>query len=108
MKACSNTGDFMRVLVLFTDGVMFRGLPLTEEVIAELQTLTATARAPILEGERQVLIGPWAARVLDDGRVAASVLFTYQNEPPFAGATKALFFIETDGRWLIDEWTESV
>lgn len=82
---------------------MFRGLPMTEEMVAELKALATATPIPAPEGKRQVLIGPWAVRVLDDGRVAAAVLFTSENEIPFAEATKALFFVRRDGRWLIDE-----
>ena len=109
LEACINTGDFLRVLALFSDdGAMVRDWPLTDEFTAEFRAMEEATPSPVPEGSRQMLIGLWAARMLHDGRVAAAVLFTYENETPFAEATKALFFVEKDGRWQIDEWTESV
>ena len=95
-------------LALFSDDAHVRGWPKTEEIVAELRDLATTTPVSAPAGQRQTLIGPWGVRMLDDGRVAAAVLFTFEHELPFAEATKALFFVQLDGRWLIDEWTETV
>ncbi len=59
-------------------------------------------------GRRQVLTGPWHVEILDDGRVMAAVRFSVEDDVTYPSSTKALFFVDQDGRWLIQEMTDFI
>ena len=110
LEACINTGDQLRVYALFSDDLFQQ--PLNEEAVAELKAeLTALANAtptPIPAGQRQILSDPWHVEILEDGRVMAAVRFSSENETNYPTSTKALFFIQEEGQWLIEEMVDFV
>ena len=110
LEACINTGDQLRVYALFSDDLFQQ--PLNEEAMAELEAeLTALANVtptPNPAGQRQILSDPWHVEILEDGRVMAAVRFSYESETDYPASTKALFFIQQEGQWLIEEMVDVV
>ena len=105
IEACMNAGDLLRYLALFSDDWL--RLPIdVETATAELAAKTPT---PVPEGRRAAYIGPWHVEILDDGRVLAAVLPTFEDEPnPDPSRTQVWLFIKHDGRWLVDELIDNV
>lgn len=107
LEACFNSGDLLRVYALFSDD-QFRLMPWTDEIVAELTALGTRKPTPARVGQRQVLQGPWHVEKLDDGRVMAAVLFGAEDGIAYQSSTKALFFVNRDGQWLIQEMTDFI
>ena len=106
LEACINAGDELRVMSLSSD-ILFQQMPKSDEIVAELTALASRTPSPAPEGKRQVLIGPWHVQELADGRVLAAVLFTIENEPlPDPIHTKAIYFVQQNEQWLIQEMNE--
>ena len=89
--ACTNAGDLPRAASLWSDDYVRRLLGgLSIEVLTELSTPT-----PLPEVDQAVLKSVQDVRVLDDGRMSAVVTTT--------DATSLVVFVESDGRYLIDD-----
>jgi hypothetical protein len=102
LEACLNSGDQLRLYALYSDET-FRRIPRTDEILEELATLKTATPLPVPAEQRQILIGPWYMRLLDDGRVLAAVQFSIADETLQPGSTKALLFVRQGDPWLIDE-----
>lgn len=98
--ACTNAGETRRVLSLFSDNrvrAFFagRGAPTSEEIGAVLE-LPAT---PVAEAAQLELVSVTDPRGLPNGGVGALVE-TRSGETTFVDF---VYFVEQDGRWLIDD-----
>lgn len=107
--ACINAGDTFRSLAVVTDDFLRQqlgGLTPSVEELAELeaQLAAAAAASPVaLDGPNQGgLVAVRDARRLPNGRVGALVMVEAAglDAPP---DTAFFLFVETDGRWLIDD-----
>lgn len=89
--ACINAGDLMRAAALWSDDYIRHSLGgLPEEALVSLSTPT-----PLPEVDRAILQMVDEVRLLDDGRFTAVVTTT--------DATSLVVFVESDGRYLIDD-----
>lgn len=111
LEACINANDPLRFYALFTNEALAEPMP--PDVFAEFEAdLAASAHktpTPIAVGARQVLSRPWHVVTFPDGRVMAAVRFRFEGDTaPNSGTTKAVFFIKSGDRWLIQEMTDFV
>lgn len=89
--ACLNAGDLLHVTALWSDDYVKRtlgGLP--AEVLGHVATPT-----PLIEDDRAILESISDVRLLNDGRVTAVVTTD--------DATSLVVFVESNGRYLIDD-----
>ena len=101
--ACLNAGDLPRVLALYTDRAIVELFlaPIGGEATAQ-QILDALGAPEVVpEDQRTVLISVDDVRVLPDGRIAALITGDDRSNPRPAGPA-LIFFVEVDGRWLVD------
>lgn len=123
LVACSNAGDSMRRLALFSDANVRAAYP--QGPTETLATLAATPLA-VPEPERVALLSVADAQLLTDGRASAVVSIdnpgAHSHGPvatvapgasvppaPAAGHDKAtLVFVQAGDRWLIDEVQRTV
>jgi len=124
LVACSNAGDALRRLALFSDANVRAAYPQ-----GPTQTLEIMAATPLAvpEAERVALLSVAAVRLLPDGRASAVVGIdnpgAHSHGPPpgaspVAGAatpappaghdTATLVFVREGDRWLIDEVRRTV
>ncbi|MEA2524979.1 MAG: hypothetical protein QOF73_2206 [Thermomicrobiales bacterium] len=101
--ACLNAGDNARVLALYTDrglldllGGAIVGGATAQQVLDALGTAQ-----PLPEDQRTLLYGIDDVRVLPDGRVAALIIGDDLAKPNPPGPA-LIYFVEVDGRWLVD------
>jgi hypothetical protein len=111
LVACSNTGDILRGLALFTDGYLRRTLNpsgrLTPEDAIDLIAPYATP-IPLVPEQMVRLVAVRDVVALPDGRVAA-VAVTDGGIPNPPGVTvDLLVFVTVGDRWLIDETVSNV
>jgi hypothetical protein len=111
LVACSNTGDVLRGLALFTDDYLRRTLDPTGQLTAEAAiALIAPYATPIPLAPAQLvrLVEVRDITLLPDGRVAA-VSVTDGGIPDPPGVTvDLLVFVKAGDRWLIDETVANV
>lgn len=109
LVACSNAGDTMRRLALYSDDRVRKAYP--EGPTTALERIAGTA-VPVPAGDRVALLDVTEARRLPDGRLAARVtidnpqLHTHGPATPGANLQQEaalLVFVEEAGRWRIDE-----
>ena len=101
--ACSNAGDYLAQMALFTDeGVQFFGPEESDATEEDIRSFFAdTPVEPLPEDEREVFPGLTDVQVLEDGRIGA-IFGASANDP---GAVYVIF-VEVDGRFLIDSAIE--
>ena len=101
--ACSNAGNYLAQMALFTDeGVQFFGPEESDATEEDIRRFFAdTPVEPLPEDEREVFPGLTNVQVLDDGRIGA-IFGASANDP---GAVYVIF-VEVDGRYLIDSAIE--
>jgi len=99
--ACFNAGDFARLSALFTDDYWRREVDALAEKADEFAGAVAAPPAPVAPGSRERLIEVRQIEILADGRVGALVVFS--NPKDTAPDPDFLYFVQTEGRWLVDE-----
>ena len=101
--ACENAGATLRTLALYSDGFLRRyfGQP---GLFTESRYAAMTTPRP-LPPERQVaLVEVRDGRRLPDGRAGAVVVVDDPIDPPDRPPSASfLFFVEENGRWLVDD-----
>src|SRR5215218_8912319 len=109
LVACSNAGDILRRLALYSDDRLRFAYP--DGPTRALETIAETP-LPLAEAERVALVSVEDLRQLADGRVSALVTVdnpASHSHDPQAAATASqqevarLIFIQEAGRWRIDE-----
>ena len=109
LVACSNAGDILRRLALYSDDRLRFAYP--DGPTRALETIAETP-LPLAEAERVALVSVEDLRQLADGRVSALVTVdnpASHSHGPQAAATASqlevarLIFIQEAGRWRIDE-----
>lgn len=109
MVACSNAGDILRRLALYSDNRLRYAYPdgPTKALVA-----IAAQPLPLALADRVALLGVEDVRVLPDGRVIARVKVDnpamHSHDPNVAAAAAQqeaarLIFVKQNGRWLVDE-----
>ena len=112
MVACSNAGDILRRLALYSDDRLRFAYP-----DGPTQALEAIAKTPLplTQFERVALLGVDDVRTLDDGRVSARVIvdnpalhshdpaLTAQQAQQIQQEAARLIFVREAGTWRIDE-----
>ncbi len=110
LVACTNSGNTLRRLPLFTDMQMKDMFPMGMD--ARLTQLTTGAMEPLPEDQQVGLQDVQSIRWLADGRIAADVIFTDpasvgisldDERPVITQATLVFLWNEDAGAWLIDE-----
>jgi hypothetical protein len=109
LVACSNAGDTMRRLALYSDTRIAEAYP--KGATDALERIAGTP-FPVLPEERVALLDISNARTLPDGRVAARVTIdnpqfhTHGPVTPTANqqeeAATLVFIEDANGRWVID------
>jgi len=109
MVACSNAGDILRRLALYSDNRLRFAYPDGPTRALEAIAETPMPLAPL---ERVALLGVEDVRTLDDGRVAARVIVdnpaNHSHDPsgtaqPVQQEAARLIFVQEAGRWRVDE-----
>ena len=113
LVACSNAGDAMRRLALYSDERLRRAHPAGPTIALER---IAGTPVPVPATDKVALLSISEARQLPDDRLAARVTIDnpqfHTHGPPDPGATAngnaqqeaaVLVFVAEDGRWKIDE-----
>lgn len=112
LVACSNAGDTMRRLALYSDRRIRMSYPQGPTPVLERM---AEAAMPVVEYERVALINLDEVMRMPDGRVSAQVaidnpvLHTHALATPGVNPQEdvaRLVFVQQDGRWLIDGFLE--
>lgn len=109
LVACSNAGDILRRLALYSDERLHFAYP-----DGPTRALEAIAKnpLPLALADRVALISVDDVRKLDDGRVSAEVTVdnpsNHTHDPtavatPSPRETARLIFVQQDGRWRVDE-----
>jgi hypothetical protein len=98
--ACTNSGEIRRVLSLFSDNrvrafFVGRGAPAPSEI----ESILSQPPTPVPEDRRLTLMSIQDVRLLPDGR-AGAIIETRSDDTVFLDF---VFFVEEDGRWLIDD-----
>ena len=104
--ACLNTGNFLIGFAFFSDDFQRRDLqefPITEADVAFLEATPQALPADM----HASLLAVREARVLEDGRVGALVETIFPDEAP-GPQVDFIFFVQEDGRWLLDEIIEDL
>jgi hypothetical protein len=106
--ACFNAGDISRASALMTDnGVIRTYWQLTEtpelRETAQARIGTATPR-PDLAMIRLVTVTD--VSLLPDGRASAFVVINDPAAPQVGPETLLFYFVNQDGRWLLDDWVD--
>jgi hypothetical protein len=109
MVACSNAGDILRRLALYSDDRLRYAYP--DGPTKALKAIAAQP-LPLALPDRVALLGVEDVSVLPDGRVSARVKVDnpamHSHDPNVAAAAAQqeaarLIFVKDDGRWLVDE-----
>jgi hypothetical protein len=109
LVACSNAGDILRRLALYSDGRLRFAYP---DGPTRALEMIAESPLPLAEAERVALVSVEDVRRLTDGRVSARVTVdnpaSHSHDPRTAATASQqevarLIFIQETGRWRVDE-----
>ncbi len=109
LVACSNAGDILRRLALYSDDRLSYAYP--EGPTRALETIAETP-LPLSLAERVALLGVEDVRQLEDGRISARVLVdnpaNHSHDPNIPvnrsqQEAARLIFVQEAGRWRVDE-----
>ncbi|MDQ3225557.1 MAG: CopD family protein, partial [Chloroflexota bacterium] len=109
LVACSNAGDILRRLALYSDDRLRYAYP--DGSTRALETMAKTP-LPLTLAERVALLGVEDVRRLEDGRVSARVLVdnpaNHSHDPnapvnPSQQEAARLIFVQDDDGWRVDE-----
>jgi hypothetical protein len=106
MIACSNSGELLRALAIYSDDYLRRTLNPSGEMTAEdALTLSGQAATPIALTEDQMirLISIDQMTLQDDGSVSVLVVTDGGPIDPDGFTTDLFIWREVDGTWLADE-----
>jgi copper transport protein len=109
LVACSNAGDILRRLALYSDERLRFAYP---DGPTRALEMIAKSPLPLAEADRVALVSVENVRLLTDGRVSARMTVdnpaSHTHDPRAAAATSQqevarLIFIHEAGRWRVDE-----
>jgi copper transport protein len=109
LVACSNAGDILRRLALYSDARLRFAYP---DGPTQALEMIAESPLPLSDAERVALVGVEDVRQLADGRVSALVTVdnpaSHSHDPQSAATASQqevarLIFIQEAGRWRVDE-----
>ncbi len=109
LVACSNAGDILRRLALYSDDRLRFAYP---DGPTRALEMIAKSPLPLAEAERVALVSVEDVRQLADGRVSARVTVdnpaSHSHDPQTAATASQqevarLIFIQEAGRWRVDE-----
>jgi copper transport protein len=109
LVACSNSGDILRRLALYSDNRLRYAYP--DGPTRALEAIAKTP-LPLSLAERVALVSVDEVRTLEDGRVSAKVTVenpaNHSHDPTAIAAgsqleVARLIFVEEAGRWRVDE-----
>ena len=109
LVACSNAGDILRRLALYSDARLRFAYP---DGPTRALEMIAESPLPLSEAERVALVSVEDVRQLADGRVSARVTVdnpaSHSHDPQTAATASQqevarLIFIQEAGRWRVDE-----
>jgi copper transport protein len=109
LVACSNAGDILRRLALYSDDRLRFAYP---DGPTQALEMIAQTPLPVALEERVALTAVEEVRALDDGRVSARVIVdnpaTHTHDPaatatPSQTEAARLIFVQEAGRWRVDE-----
>src|ERR671911_1764061 len=109
LVACSNAGDILRRLALYSDARLRFAYP---DGPTRALEMIAESPLPLSEAERGALVSVEDVRQLADGRVSARVTVdnpaSHSHDPQTAATASQqevarLIFIQEAGRWRVDE-----
>ena len=109
LVACSNAGDILRRLALYSDERLRFAYP---DGPTRALEMIAKSPLPLAEADRVALVSVEDVRQLADGRVSARMTVdnpaSHSHDPRAAATTSQqevarLIFIQEAGRWRIDE-----
>jgi hypothetical protein len=109
LVACSNAGDILRRLALYSDDRLRVAYP---DGPTRALEMIAESPLPLAEAERVALVSVEDVRQLADGRVSARVTVdnpaSHSHDPQTAATASQqevarLIFIQEAGRWRVDE-----
>src|SRR5918995_1430981 len=109
LVACSNAGDILRRLALYSDARLRFAYP---DGPTRALEMIAESPLPLVEAERVALVSVEDVRQLADGRVSARVTVdnpaSHSHDPQTAATASQqevarLIFIQEAGRWRVDE-----
>jgi mono/diheme cytochrome c family protein len=109
LVACSNAGDILRRLALYSDDRLRFAYP---DGPTRALEMIAESPLPLAEAERVALVSVEDVRQLADGRVSARVTVdnpaSHSHDPQTAATASQqevarLIFIQEAGRWRVDE-----
>ena len=103
LYACLNGGDSLRAAALFTDASFERLFARFGRLPPEELAGFAAPPRPLPERLRTRLVEVRDVRMLADGRIGAVVVTDDPVGPPEGPEARFFVFVETDGRFLIDE-----
>lgn len=109
LVACLNANDIPRAGALMTDyGLQrFLGAPPADAAgRAAFRAVLEAVPAPRADADVARLIAVTNASILPDGRAVAFVILNEPLLPPEGPETLAMFFVEQDGAWLIDDYID--
>ena len=100
--ACRNAGEALRTLALYSDAFLRQYFASPGTFTPERYAAMATPR-PLSPETRVALLDVREARRLPDGRAGATVVVEDPADPTGQPRSATfLFFVEQDGRWLVD------
>ena len=106
--ACFNAGDIARAAALMTDNGVIRTywqLTETPELRGTAQERIATA-SPRPEPGQIRLVTVTDISQLPDGRATAFVVINDPAAPQLGPETLLFYFVNKDGKWLLDDWVD--
>ena len=109
LYACLNANDVPRAASLMTDPGLRRVLgepPADEETAAELRETFEAPPQPRAEDQQARVVAVTDESLLEDGRAVAFVVVNEPLLPPGGAETLVFFFVEQDGRWLLDDYID--
>jgi hypothetical protein len=98
VDACAAAGDLPRLLALYTEAAIEQLVLAPEPVPIVPGQPPADFSVPLPDQPQDLTPALTAAVLLEDGRIAAQVTTVEPGNP-----TDIVWFVEVDGRWLIDD-----
>lgn len=104
--ACTNAGDFRRILSFFTDPLIQQFRPAPGQTADETLAALRAPSQPLPTEQRTRLLAITDISVMADRRIGVVVITDDPTEPPEDAETVVVVLVEESGRWLIDAVAE--